>query len=748
MGIRMGGMIGLGLWAMMVGIVSAAAPSPAAGTVGGSVQPFVDRHELADAVMLVADRKRVLTAEAVGWADIAAKSPMRTDSMFWIASQSKSMTAAALMMLVDEGKVKLTDPVEKYLPEFRGIMYVAERGADHVLLRKPKQPITIRNVLSHTSGLPFASPLERPTLDRLSLADRVRSYAMGPLDFAPDSQYRYSNAGINTAGRIIEVVARMSFESFLDKRLFEPLGMKDTTFWPDAKQALRIAKSYRAGEGGRGLVETTIGQLHYPLTDRSRRSAMPAGGLFSTARDVARYYQMLLNGGQFAGRRVLSAAAVKEMTRRQTPANVKASYGLGLSVGGDGFGHGGAYSTNTTADTRRGLISVWLVQHASFPGRGGKSQGAFKAAALKAFPSAAQTVPPARSDSGAKPPVRPAPPALSRVCMYPPNQDNGRCFRELFQYPDEWARTRRGIDAIGYADHVLNRQFSDAELRPWLAMLDKWGVRLELEVGAVKPWGPTGEKTFRTQSPIWDRVRRLGGRIHTIAMDEPLCCVRKDLHKPDAYAVEETARFIALVRKHDPNVLIGDIEPYPFIPLKDLTGWIEALEARLARMGVRGLDFFRLDVNWMVFTVRNEGSWREVRKLETFCRKRKLPFSLIYWAADYPDMKRRGLADDATWYVSLQRQAYDYTAVDGKPDQYVIESWIGAPSHSVPETAQFTLTRSVLDFTRRFATPPTKDLNAGDERKGVCSHEYDTRTDDRDTILMNCNCGMSTVDDE
>ena len=385
MSVRMSGATGVALW-VAAGLVSAAAPgAPAAGKVAGSVQPFVDRHELAGAVMLVADGKRVLTAEAVGWADIAAKKPMRTDSMFWIASQSKCITAAALMMLADEGKVKLTDPVEKYLPEFRGQMFVAEKDADHVLLRRPKQPITVRNVLSHTSGLSFASPIERPTLDRLSLADRVRSYAMGPLEFAPDSQYRYSNAGVNTAGRIIEVVSRMPFESFLDKRLFGPLGMKDTTFWPDAKQAGRIAKSYRPGAGKRGLVETKIGQLHYPLTDRAERFSMPAGGLFSTARDVSRFYRMLLNGGQVDGRRVLSAAAVKEMTRRQTPAALKAGYGLGLSVGGDWFGHGGAYSTNTTADRRRGLIFVWLVQHAGFPGEGGKSQGAFRQAAKKAF---------------------------------------------------------------------------------------------------------------------------------------------------------------------------------------------------------------------------------------------------------------------------------------------------------------------------------------------------------------------------
>ena len=302
---------------------------------------------------------------------------------------SMCLPAAALMMLVDEGKLKVDDPVEKYLPEFKGQMVVAEKDAEHVLLGRPKHPITIHNVLTHTSGLPFRSALETPTLDLLPLNVCAGSYAMTPLDFEPDSQYRYSNAGINTAGRIVEVLAKMPFEEFLDKRLFEPLGMRDTTFWPSQAQAARIATSYKPGPGGKGLAATTIGQLRYPLTDRQRRFPMPAGGLFSTAHDVARFYRMLLSGGQLDGRRYLSESAVKQMTSRQTPAGLKESYGFGLAVGGDFFGHGGAYSTNTTADTRRGLILVWLVQHAGFPGKGGQAQAAFRKAALDAFTSAA-----------------------------------------------------------------------------------------------------------------------------------------------------------------------------------------------------------------------------------------------------------------------------------------------------------------------------------------------------------------------
>lgn len=353
-------------------------------TLTAALQPFVANHTLAGAVVLVASSDRILALDAAGYMDIAAKRPMRTDALFWIASQSKPMTAAALMMLVDEGKVKLDDPVEKYLPEFKDQWVKAEEDAEHVLLKKPAHPITVRNVLSHTSGLPFSSPIEQPTLDVLPLAARVRSYAMLPLEFEPDSKYAYANAGINTAGRIIEVVSGMPYEQFMDERLFKPLGMKDTTFWPTSKQVGRLAKSYKPNAAKDGLEETTITQLRYPLTDRTREP-MPAGGLFSTAADVARFCQMMLNRGELNGKRYLSEAAVSQMTTRQTPETVKEKYGLGLSIGEGEFGHGGAYATNMTIDTQHGLIFVWMVQHAGFPGDGAKSRDAFMQAAKAAF---------------------------------------------------------------------------------------------------------------------------------------------------------------------------------------------------------------------------------------------------------------------------------------------------------------------------------------------------------------------------
>jgi CubicO group peptidase (beta-lactamase class C family) len=323
--------------------------------------------------------------EAVGFADIATKNRMKPDALFWIASQSKPMTAAGFMMLVDEGKVSLDDPVEKYLPEFKGQMLAVERDAEHVLLRKPAHPITVREILSHTSGLPFSSPMEQPTLDGLLLRDAVRSYAMGPLQFPPGSKYQYSNAGINTAGRIIEVVSGMPYEKFMEERLFKPLGMKDTTFWPSPGQVKRLAKSYKPNREKTGLEETTVTQLRYPLSDHRNRYPMPAGGLFSTASDTAKFCQMILNGGVCHGKRLLSEESVRQMTSKQTGPDLKDSYGLGFATGPDWCGHGGAYATNMTIDRQRGLVLIWMVQHAGFPGNGGQSQEAFKQAALERF---------------------------------------------------------------------------------------------------------------------------------------------------------------------------------------------------------------------------------------------------------------------------------------------------------------------------------------------------------------------------
>ena len=362
-------------------LLFAEAPS----TSSSLLKPFVDKHELAGAVALVADKNKVLSVEAVGFADIAAGKVMRQDNIFWIASQTKPMTAVAVMMLVDEGKISLDDPIEKYLPEFRGQMVVAEKDNEHIVLRKPKHPITVRETLNHTSGLPFKSAIEEPTLDGLSLSSAVRSYAMTPLLSEPGTVYRYSNAGINTAARLIEIVGKVKYEDFMQQKLFDPLGMKDTTFWPNEAQSLRVAKSYRPDASKTNLAEFPISQLIHPLSDRVHRFPMPAGGLFSTAIDTSLFCRMLLNNGELDGKRYLSENAMRELSKRQTPPAMKESYGLGFSVSPDSYGHGGAQATNMEIRSGKGLVLVWMVQHGGFPGEGSKAQGAFKSWALDKF---------------------------------------------------------------------------------------------------------------------------------------------------------------------------------------------------------------------------------------------------------------------------------------------------------------------------------------------------------------------------
>ena len=350
------------------------------------LQPFIDSHTLAGAVTLVASPDKVLSLEAVGCADIAARKPMRTDNVFWIASMTKPITATALMMLVDEGKVNVDDPVEKYLPEFKGQMLGVEQEKDKVVLRKPARPITVKNLLTHTSGLANkAAPGKR--WDMTSLGAAVECYAACPLKFEPGTKYEYSNPGINTAGRIIEVVSGMPYEEFMARRLFEPLGMKDTTFWPAPAQVQRLAKAYKPTADKAGLAEMPTLPFVDPRSGR-KSMAIPAGGLFSTATDVSLFCRMILKGGELDGKRYLSEKAIRLMTSTQT-GKLPPAYGFGWATDrkpGGPFGHAGAHKTEMHIFPQHQLVTVLMVQHGEWRNDEGKKiVPTFHQAAIKAF---------------------------------------------------------------------------------------------------------------------------------------------------------------------------------------------------------------------------------------------------------------------------------------------------------------------------------------------------------------------------
>ncbi len=295
--------------------------------------------------------------------------------------------------------------------------------------------------------------------------------------------------------------------------------------------------------------------------------------------------------------------------------------------------------------------------------------------------------------------------ARPSVWMCPPAGANGESLRSLFEDPGAWAETRTRIDGICYADHWLNRQFSDSDLRAWLPLLTKWHLRLGLEVGALKPWGRTADQAFAADRPKWDRFIGDGGRIDQLAMDEPFAFSRSGLHQTMTYAADQTARFVALVRQNYPNIAIGDIEPYPSISADQLVEFIAAVQARLRQWHMRGLDFVRADVDWMHFrpgdAIGGEG-WQGVHDLQRQFEAQGLSFSLIYWAADFPSLKRAGMATQASWENGIMREGAAYAGVAGLPDEIVIESWVNTPDRALPETEPDTFTRSVLDFTARY----------------------------------------------
>jgi len=361
-------------------IVSQTRPSTM-GTLSSAIQPFIDRGTLAGAIALAADHERILSIDCFGWADIEARKPMRPDTMVWIASQSKSITAMLLMMVVETGAIELDAPLETYLPEFKNQWLAAESDDDHILLRKPVRKPTVRDTLCHLSGMGTISALETPVRDHLPLEVRVRGYAMTPLQTEPGSTYCYSNQGINTAGRLVEVGSGMPFASFLRERLTGPLGLADTTFFPTVEQEARIAKAYRPNAGGTALEEYVIDQQTHPRSV-SGRYPVPANGLYSTAADCARICQVALNQGEFEGHRYMARSTHREMLRRQTPLDQQCC-GLGWHPEPDHYGHGGALSTGMWIYPDRDRILVWLPQAAGFLGDGAQALDAFKSAALQ-----------------------------------------------------------------------------------------------------------------------------------------------------------------------------------------------------------------------------------------------------------------------------------------------------------------------------------------------------------------------------
>jgi CubicO group peptidase (beta-lactamase class C family) len=355
------------LCAMLPGTLSAADEPPEIPAVSAAMREFVAKPEIAGAVTLVARGDKIVHLSAVGQADIAANLPMKPDTIFWIASMTKPITACAVLMLQDEGKLSVDDPVEKYLPELGDL-----KTADG----KPGK-LTLKHLLTHTSGLAEATGEE--AAKARTLADVIPLFCKKPLQFEPGAKWQYCQSGINSLGRIIEVVSGQSYPEFLQKRLFDPLGMKDTSFYPTKEQLPRIVKPYKLvngklAEGGFWSIFDPKNPDHFPAAN---------GGLFSTASDYARFCQMLLNQGSSSGKQYLKPETVKLMAtvhsgELKTGFTDGNGWGLGVCVvrqpqgvtavlSPGSFGHGGAFGTQAWIDPAKQVLYVLMVQRENFP---------------------------------------------------------------------------------------------------------------------------------------------------------------------------------------------------------------------------------------------------------------------------------------------------------------------------------------------------------------------------------------------
>ncbi|MHB1179542.1 MAG: serine hydrolase domain-containing protein [Daejeonella sp.] len=361
-----------------------------------AMQPFVASGDMSGAVTVIVTKDKIVHLDAIGLADISRKEPMGANTQFWIASMTKPITATSILMLQDDGKLKVTDPVSKYIPEFANLKTPSDKPAN----------LTITQILTHTSGLGEAS--SNDMLKAKNLADLMPMFLAAPMQYEPGAQWKYTQSAINVASRIVEVASGMLFDKFVQQRIFDPLGMSNSTFYPNKKPAASRALGYSKNETTGILEPVPLAAIY------SRKEGFPPlgnSGIFSTGPDYARFCQMLLGGGVFNGKRFLSPEAMKLLTTVQTgdlPAgflqspelgNHGADYGWGIGVciqkrthDGVGamlspgtFGHGGAWGTEAWIDPVREVAYILMVQRPGINGDASELRRVFQQAAANAL---------------------------------------------------------------------------------------------------------------------------------------------------------------------------------------------------------------------------------------------------------------------------------------------------------------------------------------------------------------------------
>ncbi len=384
------------LAAVLAGCCTANGPKDSGTTFArDALQPYVESGELPGAIN-VFYKDGVQETCAVGYADVAAKRKITLDDVYMQCSQTKGFCGVTIAKLVEEGKLTLDDPVSKYLPEFKTLWIAAGESNGVKTLVKAKNVLTVRMCLNHTGGFPFEICAKQGSIrgggwsGGAPLRQTAAIAAASPLLFEPGTKAQYSNTGIDIGAAVVEVVTGMHWEDYLRQTVLEPLGMKDTTFWPTDEQLSHLVESYTCQKGKPAKLLHEHAMQQRPYNDRGRIFASAGAGLWVTANDQLKFYKMLMNLGVGEnGVRILKEETVKSILAVSTRPEGLGDYSLGLWAPARGkdtdeswFGHGGAWGTNCMVNWHRKELKLWVVQLEGGPR---PWDGAREAAAKKFF---------------------------------------------------------------------------------------------------------------------------------------------------------------------------------------------------------------------------------------------------------------------------------------------------------------------------------------------------------------------------
>ena len=330
-----------------------------------ALKPFLDKGELPGAIN-VFYKDGIQETACLGYADVANKRAIKMDDPFMQCSQTKGFCGVTVAILVEEGKISLDDPVSKYLPEFKTLWVQSSSSNGVSTLKTAKNVLTVRMVMNHTGGFGFELP-NFQTMGgwsrRMPLRSVAATAAALPLKFEPGTRSQYSNVGIDIGAAIVEVVSGKRWEDFLKERVLDPLGMKDSGFFPSAELLSHQIEMYDVKGGQTAKWRSDNPSMQRPYGD-DRVFSSAGAGLWTTARDQLKFYKMLMNlGVGDNGVRILKEETVRSILAKSTRPKGMGDYSMGLTTSSDGwFGHGGAWGTNCMVNPDKKLLKLWVVQ--------------------------------------------------------------------------------------------------------------------------------------------------------------------------------------------------------------------------------------------------------------------------------------------------------------------------------------------------------------------------------------------------